>query len=134
MVRAFGTASALKKAHAAERHCAAVAAARLVWKNLQPPLDPCHLVFLDDTGRATNMARLRGRCRGGSRLIGRVPPGHGKTTTLAAGLRVDAVTAPFVIDRVMKGEIFRTGARPRESGGRALPRPCAFTRRHCHHG
>jgi hypothetical protein len=59
-----GTASALKKAHAAERHCAAVAAARLVWKNLQPQLDPRHLVFLDETGTATNMARLRGRCRG----------------------------------------------------------------------
>jgi hypothetical protein len=120
--------------HAAEQQRADVAAAGRVWKNLQPQLDPRHLVFLDDTGRGTNMARLRGRCRGGSRLIGRVPHGHGKTTTLAAGLRVDAVTAPFVIDQVTKGEIFRTGPRPRESGGRALPRPCAFTRRHCHHG
>ena len=85
-----------------------MAAARLVWKNLQPWLDPRHLVFLDETGTATNMARRRGRCRRGSRLIGRLPHGHWKTTTFVAGLRVDGVTSPFVIDRAMNGEIFRT--------------------------
>jgi transposase len=54
------------------------------------------------------MARQRGRCRRGARLIGRVPHGHWKTTTLVAGLRVDSITAPFVIDRAMNGQIFRT--------------------------
>lgn len=94
---------------AAEQERADVAAARLVWQSLQPRLDPRRLVFIDETGTATNMARLRGRCRRGSRLIGRVPHGIGnwKTTTFVAGLRVDAVTAPFVIDRAMNGEIFR---------------------------
>jgi transposase len=93
--------------HAAEQQRADVAAARLVWKNLQLWLDPRRLVFIDETGTATNMARRRGRCRRGSRLIGRVPHGHWKTTTLVAGLRVDGVTAPFVIDRAMNGQIFR---------------------------
>jgi transposase len=93
--------------HAAEQQRADVAAARLVWKNLQPWLDPRRLVFIDETGTATNMARRRGRCRRGSRLIGRVPHGHWKTTTFVAGLRVDGVTAPFVIDRAMNGQIFR---------------------------
>jgi transposase len=37
-----------------------------------------------------------------------VPHGHWKTTTFVAGLCVDAVTAPFVIDRAMNGEILRT--------------------------
>jgi len=97
-------------------------------------LDPARLVFIDETGTATNMARWRGRCRRGTRLIGRVPHGHWKTSTFVAGLRVDAVTAPFVIDRAMNGEIFRTGACPRESGGQALPGPDAVLRRHCHHG
>src|SRR5262252_4725146 len=64
--------------------------------------------FIDETGTATNMARPRGRCQRGARLIGRVPHGHWKTTTLVAGLRIDAVTAPFVIDRAMNGRIFRT--------------------------
>ncbi len=85
-----------------------MAAARRVWKSLQRWLDPRHLVFIDETGTATNMARLRGRSRRGVRLIGRVPHGHWKTTTFVAGLRVDAVTAPFVIDRAMSGEILRT--------------------------
>ena len=85
-----------------------MAAARQSWKTLQPQLDPAKLVFIDETGTATNMARLRGRARRGARLIGRVPHGHWKTTTFVAALRVDAVTAPFVIDRAMNGEIFRT--------------------------
>ncbi len=123
-----------KTVHAAEQERADVAAARQSWKTLQPQLDPAKLVFIDETGTATNMARLRGRVRRGARLIGRVPHGHWKTTTFVAGLRADAVIAPFVIDRAMNGEIFRTGACPRESGGRALPGPRAFTRRHCHHG
>ena len=86
-----------------------MASARQLWKTEQQrQLDPKKLVFIDETGTTTNMARLRGRCRRGARLIGRVPHGHWKTTTLVAGLRVDAVTAPFVIDRAMNGQIFRT--------------------------
>lgn len=53
------------------------------------------------------MARLRGRSRRGERLIGKVPHGHWKITTFVAGLRCDAITAPFVIDRPMNGEIFK---------------------------
>ena len=103
-------ASALKKTvHASEQERADVASARQLWKTEQQrQLDPKKLVFIDETGTTTNMARLRGRCRRGVRLIGRVPHGHWKTTTLVAGLRVDAVTAPFVIDRAMNGQIFRT--------------------------
>ena len=54
------------------------------------------------------MARRYGRCRRGTRLIGRVPHGHWKTTTFVAGLRHDAITAPFVVDRPMSAVIFRT--------------------------
>jgi transposase len=64
-------------------------------------------VFIDETGTSTNMARQRGRCPRGARVIGRVPHGHWKVTTFVAGLRNDAVTAPFVIDQPMNGTIFR---------------------------
>jgi hypothetical protein len=37
------------------------------------------------------MARLRGRCRRGERLIGKVPHGHWKITTFVAALRCDAI-------------------------------------------
>jgi hypothetical protein len=80
-----------------------VALARAAWKARQGLLDPTRLVFIDETGTSTNMARLRGRCRRGQRLIGKVPHGHWKITTFVAALRHDAITAPFVIDEPMKG-------------------------------
>ena len=84
-----------------------MAAARERWRDEQKLLDPDRLVFIDETGTSTNMARLRGRCRRGERLIGKVPHGHWKITTFVAGLRCDAITAPFVIDRPMNSEIFK---------------------------
>jgi transposase len=53
------------------------------------------------------MVRLRGRCRRGERLVGKVPHGHWKITTFVAGLRRNAITAPFVIDRPMNSAIFK---------------------------
>ena len=84
-----------------------MALARAAWKARQGLLDPARLVFIDETGTSTNMARLRGRCRRGQRLIGKVSHGHWKITTFVAALRHDAITAPFVIDEPMNGEIFR---------------------------
>jgi transposase len=83
-----------------------VALARERWRDEQPAFDPARLVFLDETGTNTTMARTRGRSRRGTRLIGRVPHGHWKITTFLAGLRCGAITAPFVIDRPMNGTIF----------------------------
>lgn len=83
-----------------------MAAARTRWKEQQKQLDPARLVFIDETGTSTNMARLRGRCPRGQRLIGKVPHGHWKITTFVAALRNDAITAPFVIDEPMNGDIF----------------------------
>ena len=73
---------------------------------MQATLDPEHLVFIDETGTATNMARLRGRAPRGERLVGKVPWGHWKTTTFVAGLRSSALTAPCVIDGPMNGNAF----------------------------
>ena len=54
------------------------------------------------------MTRLRGRCPRGNRLVAKVPHGHWKMTTFVAGLRQDGMTAPFVVDAPMNGEIFLT--------------------------
>lgn len=83
-----------------------MAEARRQWRENQPWLDPSRLVFIDETGTSTNMARTRGRSRRGERVVGRVPHGHWKISTFVAGLRAAAVTAPFVIDRPMNGAIF----------------------------
>ncbi len=102
-------ASALKKTVlASEQDRPDVAAARDRWRRHQPAFDPARLVFIDETWTKTNMARARGRCRRGRRLIGRVPHGHWKTTTFVAALRHDGIAAPFVIDRPMNGSILRT--------------------------
>lgn len=83
-----------------------MAEARTQWKNNQPRLDPTKLVFVDETGASTKMARLYGRAKRGRRVVGRVPWGHWKTVTFVAGLRLDGFTAPFVIDCAMNGAIF----------------------------
>jgi transposase len=72
----------------------------------QPKLDPDRLVFIDETGTSTKMARLRGRAPRGERLVGKIPHGHWKTTTFVAGLRSTALTAPCVIDGPMNGNAF----------------------------
>ena len=64
------------------------------------------MVFLDETATSTNMVRLWGRCARGERLIGRVPQGNWKTITLVAGLRLDGMVAPLVIDGPMDGATF----------------------------
>ena len=73
---------------------------------MQPDLDPARLVFIDETGATTKMARLRGRSPRGKRCRASVPHGHWKTTTLVAGLRLDGMTAPMVIDGAMNGAAF----------------------------
>ena len=93
--------------HASEQDRADVAAARLRWKAEQPTFDASRLVFLDETGAATDMARTRGRCRRGQRLLGKVPYGHWRTTTFVAALRHDRIDAPLVVNRPMNGIIFR---------------------------
>lgn len=85
-----------------------MAEARERWKALQPGLDPAKLVFVDETGTNTKMARLYGRCPKGQRLIGKAPWGHWKTTTFVAGLRLGEVSAPFVLDGPMNREAFET--------------------------
>ena len=84
-----------------------MAAAREAWRAEQPRLDPEKLVFIDETGCATNMARRYGRCARSERLKGQVPHGHWKITTFTAGLRVDGLTAPMVLDGAMNGDWFK---------------------------
>ncbi len=92
-----------KTAHAAEQDRPDVVARRLAWLVQQPDLDPCRLVFIDETGASTKMARLRGRSKRGQRCRAAVPHGHWKTTTFTAGLRLDGLTAPTLLDGPMPG-------------------------------
>jgi transposase len=65
------------------------------------------LVFIDETGASTNMARRYGRCPRGQRLVSSAPWGHWKTTTFVAALRVGEIGAPCALDGPMDGACFR---------------------------
>ncbi|GAB5376439.1 MAG: hypothetical protein AcusKO_29010 [Acuticoccus sp.] len=64
-------------------------------------LDPDRLIFIAETGLSTKMARLRGRPARGERCRAPVPHGHGKATTLTAGLRRSGLVAPWLLDGAM---------------------------------
>ena len=84
-----------------------MAAARQAWRELAPQLDPDKLVFIDETGASTKMARLYGRSKRGQRCRAAVPHGHWLTTTFTAALRRTALTAPMTLDGPMNAAAFR---------------------------
>ena len=92
--------------HAAEQDRPDVAAARAALKVEQSRLVAPRLVFIDETAVTTKMVRHRGRSPRGERLVASVPHGHWKTLTLVAALRIDGLTAPYVIDGAMDGPSF----------------------------
>lgn len=83
-----------------------VALHRQGWRFWQAHLDVRHLVFLDEFGAHTKLARLYGRAFRGHRVVDRVPHGHWKTTTFVGALRVGGFTAPTVVDGPMNGAVF----------------------------
>ncbi|PDT18913.1 IS630 family transposase, partial [Rhizobium hidalgonense] len=79
---------------------------RRAWFDGQLDLDPEKLIFIDETGLSTKMSRLRGRALRGERCRAGVPHGHWKTTTFTGALRLSGMTAPFVYDGAMNGNVF----------------------------
>jgi transposase len=80
--------------------------AREAWFAGQLEFEPERLIFLDECGTNTKMARLYGRSKRGERCRAAIPHGHWKTTTLIAGLSTDGIVAPMVMDGAMDGEMF----------------------------
>src|ERR1700720_4237976 len=91
---------------AAEQDRPDVARRRAQWTKYRERIDPCRLVFIDETWTKTNMAPLRGWAPRGQRLKAKVPHGHWQTMTFLAALRHDRVTAPWLIDGPINGECF----------------------------
>ena len=95
-----------KTAHASEQQRPDVLQRRRAWVETQPDLDPERLVFIDETGASTKMARRSGRAARGHRCRAPVPHGHWKTTTFVGALRLSGMTAPMVLDGAMHGAAF----------------------------
>jgi transposase len=69
-------------------------------------MDVERFVFIDESAVNDSMARQRGRCPRGHRLVESVPAGLWKTSTLVAGIRLDGVVAAMVFDGPLNGESF----------------------------
>ncbi len=95
-----------KMTRASERERPDVVEARLHWRAKSALLAFERLIFLDETGISTKMARLYARSVGGSRAIDSIPHGHWHTTTFVAGLTHRSLIAPAVFDGPMDGESF----------------------------
>jgi len=76
------------------------------WEQCLVGLDLNKLVFFDESGVNTLMARLRGRCPRGKRLIDSSPAGRYQTLTLMSALRLDGVVAPLLLDGPVNAETF----------------------------
>lgn len=81
--------------------------AREAWFESQADLDPQRLIFIDESGLSTKMARLRGWAPKGERCRAAVPHGHWKTITFVGALTLDGFIAPMLLDGPMDGECFR---------------------------
>jgi len=65
-----------------------------------------HLVFIDETGLNTKMARRYGRCPAGQRCTSAIPHGHWQTSTFIAALRHEGIEAPFLIEGPVDADVF----------------------------
>ncbi len=86
-----------KSLHAPERDTPRVRRKRRAFRKKVATLDPASLVFVDETGANTARTRTYGRAPRGQRVQGSVP-GHWKSVTLIAGLRLSGVVAPLAFE------------------------------------
>ena len=76
------------------------------WEECLPGLDVGRLVFFDESGVNTLMARTRGRSPEGERLVGSAPAGRYETLTLMSAVRLGGVVAPMLLDGPVNAETF----------------------------
>ena len=73
---------------------------------MMPAMDAGRMVFLDETGAKTDMARTHGYAPRGQRLQGSVPYRRWQTTTFVGAMRAEGFLAPLVVDGAITGELF----------------------------
>jgi transposase len=78
----------------------------VLWREQQTGWDVRRLVFLDETGLNTKMARRHGRCLRGERCHSTVPHGHWQSSTFIAALRHEGLAAPFLVEGPVDADVF----------------------------
>jgi transposase len=86
------------------------AAARAAWQVEAESgvggIAPERLVFLDECGVLTNMARLWGRSPRGTRAVGMVPCGHWRRLAVLGALGTSGMLATMSIEAATSGAVF----------------------------
>jgi hypothetical protein len=95
-----------KTAHASEQERPDVKGARENGIDGQRAPDPERLIFIDESGLSTKMARLRGWAPKGERRRAAIPHGHWNTVTFVGGLTLVGLVAPMLLDGPMDRECF----------------------------
>jgi hypothetical protein len=93
--------------HARERDRPDVAAKRELWKDAQLDMDINKLVFLDESGVNTDMARLYARAKGGERAHDAIPLNTGVSTTILSSVRLDGECIYTTFPGAVNGERFK---------------------------
>ncbi|WP_246196674.1 IS630 family transposase [Aquisphaera giovannonii] len=83
-------------------------ARREAWRAEFAGVDPARLVWLDETGTNTAMARRYGRAPRGRRVDGPVPHGHWKVLTLTDAIRLGGVCACMARDGATNAATFES--------------------------
>ena len=74
-----------------------MAEARRAWRAELAGVDPGRLVFVDETGIDTRMARTHARAPRGQRAVGSVPWGRWERLTVIGALALDGVVAAMSV-------------------------------------
>lgn len=69
-------------------------------------INPDDLVFVDESGIATDMVRLYARAEGGERAHGTVPNRHHRKLTLLGGLSTTGLVAMMTIEAATNQDVF----------------------------
>lgn len=96
---------------AAEQAREDVAQARTAWAAAAPSLRPENLVFVDESGVATNMVRRYGRAPGGARVRASVPHGSWQRLTILGGLTLGGLTACLAAEGATDARLMRAFVR-----------------------
>ena len=84
-----------------------MALARRDWRRETGGIAPERLVFLDECGVLTNMARLWGRSPRGRRACGAVPCGHWRRLTVLGALGTGGMVAAMAVEAATDGAVFQ---------------------------
>ena len=83
-----------------------MAAVRRAWRVETGGIAPERLVFLDECGVLTTMARLWGRSPRGQRACGAVPFGHWTRLTVLGALGTGGMVAAMAVEAATDGAVF----------------------------